>query len=80
MELMNCRIGTLARVISELRGNKDFNVYALSKETNLTYSHLHNILKLMEKEELIRIVKKGRENTIEITPKLRKLKLYEFSD
>lgn len=78
MELIDCKTGTLARIISVLRENKSMNKSRIAHASNITYSHCVNILELMEKEKLVKFVKKGRGVLVEYTPKLLKLRVFEI--
>ena len=43
------------------------NVNKLSKDLDITYSHIHNVLKELEDKKILIIKKVGRENVITLT-------------
>jgi len=82
MELIDCKIGTLARIISALRTNtaKDHSVWDITKLSGISYSHTYNILKMLEKEKMVKILRSGRSNVVTIKNRLLKFKLCEVEN
>ena len=58
-----------ARVLIELLNKKETYSYFLSKEIDITYSHLVKVIKKYEDVGILTSKKVGRTNIIKLTPK-----------
>lgn len=66
------KFGNIIKIFLDLKEKE--NLDKNSRLLNVSYSWLFNTLRKMEEKDLVRIGKVGRQNTIRLTPRGRKVK------
>jgi len=71
MELMNCKLGAIKRVMDNLPAK---NMREITKKGDFTECYIYNVMKEMQKANWLAYTKVGRSNKITLMPIGQKLK------